>query len=59
VTYQEGADLARRLQSLFVECSAKTKIGVEEAFEELVTKVKKKKERLEGRDDSRFLVRAV
>ncbi|KAI8343411.1 P-loop containing nucleoside triphosphate hydrolase protein [Chlamydoabsidia padenii] len=39
VTYQEGADLARRLQSLFVECSAKTKIGVEEAFEELVTKI--------------------
>ncbi|ORZ23046.1 ras family-domain-containing protein [Absidia repens] len=39
VTYQEGADLARRLQTLFVECSAKTKIGVEEAFEELVTKI--------------------
>ncbi|CAO3597300.1 unnamed protein product [Absidia cylindrospora] len=39
VSYQEGADLARRLQTLFVECSAKTKIGVEEAFEELVTKI--------------------
>jgi GTPase SAR1 family protein len=39
VSYEEGAALARKLQSMFVECSAKTKIGVEEAFEELVTKV--------------------
>ncbi|ORX45291.1 hypothetical protein DM01DRAFT_1340105 [Hesseltinella vesiculosa] len=39
VTHQEGAAFARRLQTLFVECSAKTKVGVEEAFEELVTKI--------------------
>ncbi|KAI8891405.1 hypothetical protein K501DRAFT_319396 [Backusella circina FSU 941] len=39
VSYDEGATLARKLQSMFVECSAKTKIGVEEAFEELVTKI--------------------
>ncbi|KAI9306702.1 P-loop containing nucleoside triphosphate hydrolase protein [Cunninghamella echinulata] len=39
VTYQEGAELARKLQTLFVECSAKTNFGVEEAFEELVTKI--------------------
>ncbi|KAI8059186.1 ras family-domain-containing protein [Gongronella butleri] len=39
VTYQEGLAFARRLQTLFVECSAKTKVGVEEAFEELVTKI--------------------
>ncbi|KAI7864361.1 P-loop containing nucleoside triphosphate hydrolase protein [Spinellus fusiger] len=39
VSRREGADLARKLQSLFVECSAKTKMGVGEAFEELVTKI--------------------
>ncbi|CAO3642537.1 unnamed protein product [Cunninghamella blakesleeana] len=39
VTYKEGAELARKLQTLFVECSAKTNFGVEEAFEELVTKI--------------------
>ena len=39
VSYQEGAALARKLQTLFIECSAKTKIGVKEAFEELVEKV--------------------
>lgn len=32
--------MAQKLQTLFVECSAKTKVGVQEAFEELVQKVK-------------------
>ncbi|CAO3597517.1 unnamed protein product [Absidia cylindrospora] len=39
VEYKEGEELARRLQTLFLECSAKSNIGVEEAFEELVTKI--------------------
>jgi GTPase SAR1 family protein len=43
VEYKEGQEMARKLQTLFLECSAKTKVGVEKAFEELVTKVKKKK----------------
>ncbi|KAG2222588.1 hypothetical protein INT45_008707 [Circinella minor] len=40
VSYKEGADLARKLQTLFIECSAKTKIGVKETFEELVEKAR-------------------
>ena len=40
MTYKEGAEMARKLQTLFVECSAKTNVGVKEAFEELVTKVR-------------------
>lgn len=40
VTYEEGANFARKLSTLFVECSAKTKVGVKQAFEELVEKVK-------------------
>ncbi|KAI9268079.1 ras family-domain-containing protein [Phascolomyces articulosus] len=39
VSYKEGADLARKLQTLFIECSAKTKVGVKETFEELVEKI--------------------
>ncbi|KAI9492138.1 P-loop containing nucleoside triphosphate hydrolase protein [Zychaea mexicana] len=39
VSYKEGAELARKLQTLFIECSAKTKVGVKEAFEELVEKI--------------------
>ncbi|KAG0190610.1 Ras- protein Rab-18 [Apophysomyces sp. BC1034] len=39
VDYEEGAALARKLQTLFIECSAKTKVGVREAFEELVSKI--------------------
>jgi Ras-related protein Rab-18 len=39
VSYEEGAAFARKLSTLFVECSAKTKIGVKQAFEELVEKV--------------------
>ncbi|KAG0180088.1 Ras- protein Rab-18 [Apophysomyces sp. BC1021] len=38
-TLKEGAALARKLQTLFIECSAKTKVGVREAFEELVSKI--------------------
>ncbi|KAI8143901.1 small GTPase superfamily [Fennellomyces sp. T-0311] len=39
VTTKEGAEMARKLQTLFIECSAKTNAGVQEAFEELVTKI--------------------
>ncbi|KAL1928823.1 hypothetical protein VTP01DRAFT_2609 [Rhizomucor pusillus] len=39
VSYEEGAALAQKWQTLFIECSAKTKVGVKEAFEELVTKI--------------------
>lgn len=40
MSYEEGAAFARKLSTLFVECSAKTKVGVKQAFEELVEKVK-------------------
>ncbi|KAI8324517.1 ras-domain-containing protein [Martensiomyces pterosporus] len=39
VTRSEGADYARTHQTLFLECSAKTKIGVQQAMEELVSKI--------------------
>ncbi|KAI9469919.1 MAG: P-loop containing nucleoside triphosphate hydrolase protein [Benjaminiella poitrasii] len=39
VSYEEGANFARKLSTLFVECSAKTKVGVRQAFEELVEKI--------------------
>lgn len=39
VSYKEGAEMARKLQTLFIECSAKTSVGVRDVFEELVTKV--------------------
>ncbi|KAJ1728601.1 Ras- protein Rab-18 [Coemansia sp. RSA 2049] len=39
VTRKEGAEYARRHQTLFLECSAKTKIGVQQAMEELVNKI--------------------
>lgn len=39
VSYKEGAELAKQLQTLFVECSAKANTGVKDAFEELVSKV--------------------
>ncbi|KAJ2327674.1 hypothetical protein IWW51_001622 [Coemansia sp. RSA 2702] len=39
VTRSEGADYARKHQTLFLECSAKTKIGVQQAVEELVNKI--------------------
>lgn len=39
VSREEGLKFARRHQTLFIEASAKTKDGVECAFEELVHKV--------------------
>ncbi|KAJ2851331.1 Ras- protein Rab-18 [Coemansia brasiliensis] len=39
VTRKEGAEYARKHQTLFLECSAKTKIGVQQAVEELVNKI--------------------
>lgn len=35
--------MARKLQTLFIECSAKTNVAVKDAFEELVTKVGRNK----------------
>ncbi len=40
VTREEGIQFARRNKSLFIEASAKTKDGVQLAFEELVQKVR-------------------
>lgn len=40
VTTQEGERMARNQGMMFIETSAKTRIGVQEAFEELVHKVK-------------------
>lgn len=39
VTKQEGIALARQLGCLFLECSAKTHVNVENCFEELVLKI--------------------
>ena len=39
VTREEGSALARTLGTMFFECSAKTKVGVQNAFEELLLKV--------------------
>jgi len=39
ISRKEGEAYARKSQTLFVECSAKTKYGVKEAFEELVRKI--------------------
>ena len=40
VTKEEGLRFARKHRMLFIEASAKTKEGVQTAFEELVEKVK-------------------
>lgn len=40
VSREDGLKFARRLAALFIESSAKTKDGVQCAFEELVQKVK-------------------
>ncbi|KAG5457947.1 MAG: ras-related protein rab-18-like protein, partial [Olpidium bornovanus] len=39
VSRQEGVDFARKLQTLFIESSAKTRVGVKQTFEELVQKI--------------------
>ncbi|GMK53901.1 hypothetical protein CspeluHIS016_0104870 [Cutaneotrichosporon spelunceum] len=39
VTREEGEKFAERMGTLFVECSAKTNIGVTEAFQELVRRI--------------------
>lgn len=39
VTKKEGIELAREYGCLFIECSAKTRVNVEQCFEELVLKV--------------------
>ncbi|KAJ2157637.1 Ras- protein Rab-18 [Coemansia sp. RSA 552] len=39
VSRAEGAEYARNHQTLFLECSAKTRIGVQQAVEELVNKI--------------------
>ncbi|KAF8753014.1 Rab subfamily of small GTPases [Rhizoctonia solani] len=39
VTTEEGKAFAERMGTLFVECSAKTKVGVRDTFRELVEKI--------------------
>ena len=39
VSREDGAAFARALAMVFIECSAKTKLGIQQAFEELVHKV--------------------
>ena len=40
VTKQEGESMARKHGMMFIETSAKNRIGVQEAFEELINKVR-------------------
>ena len=39
VSTEEGAQLAKELSALFMESSAKTKVGIKAIFEELVRKI--------------------
>ncbi|CAL5348513.1 hypothetical protein ACSBR2_029773 [Camellia fascicularis] len=39
VTKKEGIDFAREYGCLYIECSAKTRVNVEQCFEELVMKI--------------------
>jgi len=54
VSKEEGMSFARRNNMLFMECSAKTKEGVEQAFEELIQKAietQSKKREVPGDDN--------
>jgi len=39
ITTKEGLDFARAKSMLFIECSAKNKVGVKQAFDEVTTKI--------------------
>ncbi len=41
---QEGADLARTIGASFIEASAKTSVNVEEAFMDLVRRIRKQQQ---------------
>lgn len=53
VSTKEGEDYARRMGCLFLECSAKANLGVEEAFKELVLRVRLDPFHILGRTDTR------
>ena len=40
VSKEEGVAFARKHAMMYIECSAKTKLGIQQAFEELVQKVR-------------------
>jgi len=44
VSAEEGQNFAREKQMMYVECSAKTRLGISHAFEELVLKILEKPE---------------
>merc|ERR1712072_1281618 len=39
VSHEDGLEFAREFGTLFIECSAKTKVGIEQAFDEVVSKI--------------------
>lgn len=39
IAREEGLEYAHRMSAMFIETSAKTKIGIQQAFDELVEKV--------------------
>jgi GTPase SAR1 family protein len=43
VTKKEGINFAREYGCLFIECSAKTRVNVQQCFEELVLKVQSRR----------------